>query len=97
MEIREFLIETGNFPNLNGYSCLIMAVDIVKKNKDLRMVKGVYSIIAKEKNSTVQKVERAMRHIINRTPIEDFKKIGLTKRPTVSEFVYYFAEGGRHE
>lgn len=97
MEIRQFLIETGNFPNLNGYSCLIMAVDIVKNNSNLRMVKDVYSMIAKEKNMTAQRVERAMRHIINRTPLQEFKKIGLTKKPTVSELVYYFAEGGRHE
>lgn len=93
MEISTFLKKNGCFPNLNGYHCLILAVDIVKKNNRLKMVKEVYPEVARQLNTTPSKVERAIRHIISsKLDMKAYKEIGLSKRPTNSELIYYFAE-----
>ena len=95
MNIREFLIETGNFPNLKGFNCLIKAVEIVKKNPGIKLTKELYPQIAKETNSTASKVERSIRHVVGRINIEHFERIGIHKYPTNGELIFYFAEGGK--
>lgn len=93
MKIREFLLSTGNMPNLKGFNCLVRAVEIIKKDKTANMSKVIYPTLAKEFGYTIPSVERAMRHIINnRIKMDAFKKIGLNKRPTTKELLYYFAE-----
>ena len=98
MEIREFLLETGNLPNLKGFHCLIKAVEIVK-NSDfkLKLCKDLYPEVAKTRNMTPSQAERAMRHIIHRISEEDYRRIGLNRTPTVGEFICYFADGGQDE
>lgn len=95
MNIREFLIETGNFPNLKGFNCLIKAVEIVKKNPGIALTKELYPQIAKETNSTASKVERSIRNVVKRIEIHQFQKIGINKYPTNGELIYFFAEGGK--
>ena len=96
MTIREFLVETGNLPNLAGFDYLIRAVEIVKEKKRVQITKEVYPQLAKEFDTTPSRVERAIRHIVSdRLKLADFKIIGLNKRPSNSELIYYFAVGGK--
>ena len=95
MTIKEFLIETGNFPNLNGFDMLVRAVEIVKKKGKIKVSKELYPMLAKEFNTTATRVERAIRHIVSgRITIKQYAEIGINKRPSNSELIYYFAQGG---
>ena len=91
--IREFLLETGNFPNLTGFYPLCRAVEIVREKGHISITKELYPQLAGEFNSTAAKIERAMRHITaDRITLKQYKDLwGLAKRPTVSEFIYNFA------
>lgn len=92
MTIREFLVKTGCLPNLAGFDYLIRAVEIMKEKKRISITKELYPLVAKEFNSSASKVERAMRSIVaNKISIKQYKMIGLEKRPSNSELIYYFA------
>jgi len=92
MTIREFLVKTGCLPNLAGFDYLIRAVEIVKEKKKISITKELYPILGKEFKSSASKVERAMRHIVsNKISTKQYGMIGLQKRPSNSELIYYFA------
>lgn len=92
MTIKKFLIESGVFPNLYGFNYLVRAVEIVKKEGKIQVTKELYPKIAKEFKTTSCKVERAIRHIIfDKIKLQNYRKIGLTKAPTNSQLIYYFA------
>lgn len=91
MTIREFLVKTGNLPNLAGFDYLIRAVEIVEQKKKISITKELYPIIGKEFKTSAGKVERAMRHIVSKITIKQYETIGLKKRPSNSELIYYFA------
>ena len=40
---------------------------------------------------TKLRVERAIRNVIEHIKLEDLKKIGINKRLTNGQFIYYFA------
>lgn len=95
MKISEFLVKTGCMPNLAGYDYLIEAVDIVRAAKRISITKELYPMIARKYKTTASRVERAIRHIVsNKLKFSDYKIIGLNKRPSNSELIYYFALGG---
>lgn len=98
MEIRNFLLECGVYPNLNGYSYLIDAVKIVKQNPNIKISRQVYPMIARMHKTTATKVERAIRHIVStRISKEEFEKIGIKKAPNNGELIWFFAiEGGKN-
>lgn len=95
MTVKEFLLKTGNYPNLTGFYPLCRAVEIAKEKGKIGITTELYPQLAKEFNSTPTRIERAMRHIItNRITLEHHKELGFIKTPSVSEFVYGFAMRG---
>ncbi len=94
MKLKKFLIESGIYPNLKGFNYLIKAVEIVKKKGLILITKELYPMIAEEFATGSLCVERAIRHVIYKIKPQDYKKIGIKKFPTNSEFIYYFAEKG---
>jgi len=97
MTIHDFLIKNGIFPNLKGFNYLIKAVEIVKENPTIKTTKDLYPAIAKAFKDSSQKVERAIRNIVaQKIKIKQYAEIGINKRPTNSELIWYFAvEGGK--
>lgn len=69
-KIRKLLLSLGVDPSLSGYDYLVDAVAICYEDRTyLRMVtKKLYPYIAKKNNSTMSKVERAMRVAIEKSP-----------------------------
>lgn len=98
MNIHDYLIEKGVFPNLIGFNYLIKAVNLIKEKGRLSITKELYPLIAKEYKTSSTKVERAIRSIVtNKLTMKDFASIGLNKRPSNSEFIYFFANlGGKN-
>ena len=95
MNIKEFLVETGIYPNLKGFYPLIRAVEIVRKQKQISMTKELYPKLAEEFKSTPIKIERAIRHIVReKITAVQYQKHGFATMPTNSELIYYFALGG---
>lgn len=91
MEIKEFLIKSGRFPNLMGFDIVVRAVEILKTSGRISIYSELYDILAKEFNTTKGRVERNIRHLISKIPLNNFKEIGIYKMPTSSEFLYFFA------
>ena len=95
MNIKDFLVETGNYPNLKGFYPLVRAVEIVKKQKQISMTKELYPKLAAEFKTTSTKIERAIRQIAReRITAAQYKQYGFPTVPTNSELIYYFALGG---
>lgn len=97
MNIHDYLIESGIYPNLKGFRYIIKAVEIVKKNPAISFTRELYPEIAKTFNATTSSVERGIRHIVSdKISTQDYKRIGLKVRPTNAEFIHYFAmKGGK--
>lgn len=97
MTIKEFLVESGVFPNLKGFNYLIKAVELVSKNPNMKTTKDLYPTIAKEYKDTATRVERAIRNIVsNKISMRQFNSVGINKRPNNSELIWFFAtEGGK--
>lgn len=92
MKIYDFLIENGIYPNLAGFHYLVRAVDIVQRKGKVKLIQGLYTTIAKEFDTSWNRVERAIRHILTKKiKIKDYQRIGLYKKPAVGQFIYYFA------
>lgn len=103
-KISSILNNTGIFPNLKGYKYLKSA--IIYGYKDEGALEGVtkvlYPRIARENNTTGDRVERAIRHAIesawNKYGGNDFyTKMGFPERdskqrPTNSEYIYAVLE-----
>ena len=60
-DIKKVLNELGIKINLKGYSYLIEAVLIMNKYPNISIM-NLYEKVAKKENTTISKVERAMRH-----------------------------------
>lgn len=96
MTIKEFLIETGNFPNLSGFNMLVRAVEIVKQKGKMKVTSDLYPMLAKEFKTSASRVERAIRHIVaNRITLKQYASVGINKKPSNSELIYFFAQGGK--
>ena len=95
MRVEEFLISSFVFPNVSGFKYLIKAIQIVKSDPNYSKNKHLYSKVAEFFEKTPQNVERGIRYIVdNKLTVEDYAKLGLTKKLTISEFIYYFATQG---
>lgn len=96
MNIHDFLIESGIFPNLNGFHYLIKAVEIVKKKPKMQATKELYPAVGKAFKVSSTSVERSIRNIVvGKLKYKDFEKIGIHKRPTNTELIWFFAIGGK--
>lgn len=88
--LREFCIPK----NLLGYKYIISGVNILFKNPEISIT-NLYSEIAKEHNSEPSRVERAIRHAIERgydncidCHFDTFRRVCYNnKRPSNSEFL----------
>ena len=100
MQVREFMLESGVFPNILGFNYLIRAVEIVKKDGGVSTINKVYPQIAEEFKTTAIRVERGIRYVRDMIPYKQFKKHGFAKVPTSKQLIYAFAfrrSGGKHE
>ncbi len=78
VKIYNLLKEIGIPTNLSGYKCIQIAVMLCIENPDMlsRTTKLLYPTIAKMINSTTVRVERAIRHAIEKTwYIGDYDKL----------------------
>lgn len=98
--VSKLLREIGVAPSLKGYDYLRIAIILTMENKELylhNVTKALYPDIAKRKNTTSSRVERAIRHAIetawSKGNIEKINTIfGYTisphkGKPTNSEFI----------
>ena len=90
--MRNFLIESGVYPNLKGFNYIIKAVELVMENPQIKITKELYPKIAKLNNDSCTRVERAIRHVVtDKIPSRKYRDIGLNKSPNNGEFIHYFA------
>mgnify|MGYP002559033822 CR=1 FL=1 len=98
--VSKLLREMGVAPSLKGYDYLRIAIILTMENKELylhNITKALYPDIAKRKNTTSSRVERAIRHAIetawSKGNIEKIDKIFSYTisphkgKPTNSEFI----------
>lgn len=67
VRIAKLLNAFGTPRNILGYGYLRTAIEIVYEHSHIKLTKQLYPIIAKKYETTDSKVERAMRHAIERT------------------------------
>jgi two-component system response regulator (stage 0 sporulation protein A) len=68
MEIEKYLMGKGFYPSLKGFDYIVEAVKLIREDRDYKLyiTKKLYPKIAEMFNDTKSKVERAIRHAINR-------------------------------
>ena len=66
LKIRGVLTEFGFAKNLKGYRYLIVAIMLYRKDPDISLTTDLYPTVAKQFNTTSQRVERACRHSIGK-------------------------------
>lgn len=91
MKTRDFLLESGIYPNLLGFNYTLRAVELVKENNLIKVYDGIYEQIAKEFYTKPRCVERAIRNVIQHIKLEDFKKVGVNFRLTNGQFIHFLA------
>ena len=65
--IRRLLLHLGMCPTLLGYECLALAIELCVLDKDrmCHLLDEVYLPVAKMQRSTMQRVERNIRHLVH--------------------------------
>ena len=86
------LMETNISVKHLGYHYLERCLQIALENKEylFSLRKSLYSIVAKEFSTTVDKVEKNMRYSIKRGNIKKMEELGITangKIPSVGTFI----------
>lgn len=71
--IEDYLLEIGFKPNLCGFHFIVEAIQLYKV--DTKITIELYPFVAILFNSTAQKVERGIRHSIERCPDDKFSKM----------------------
>ena len=97
MKIKNFLLEAGIYPNLQGFKYIIRAVEIVKdynKNntKKLAICKYLYVRLANEFVTKPMSIERSIRYVVENISNDQLGKYNIKQCPTVSEFIFFWAE-----
>lgn len=69
MEIENYLISKGIYPNLKGFDYIVESIKLIREDREYRfsVTKKLYPELSKRFNDTTSKVERAIRHAIDRT------------------------------
>lgn len=85
--LKTILFKLGISANLKGYNYILKAVEILKKEENIKIM-TLYKIIGNNKE-TLTSVERAIRNSINITYYQNkiFQKI-YEKKPTNKQFLY---------
>lgn len=96
--VKKLLKEMGVPLNIKGYRYLINAIVTLSKEKEMKISLGLYPKVAREFTTTSSRVERAIRHAVERTfergnydVINEVfgTKVSATKgKLTNSEFMY---------
>lgn len=68
MEIENYLISKGIYPNLKGFDYIVESIKLIREDRDYKffITKKLYPELSKRFNDTTSKVERAIRHAIDR-------------------------------
>lgn len=73
-KINKYLLEKDFNPAFCGFNYIKEAIKIVKSNYiHLSITKDIYPKIAEKYNTTIQRVERGIRHIIEKSHMAGFK------------------------
>lgn len=93
-KIENALLELGITPNLRGFGYICRAVEIILASQGkMRVVEGLYAEIAKECDSSIACVERAIRHAFTKVDVESraFIQYLGTDKLTNSALLYTLA------
>ena len=100
--VKKLLKEMGVPMNIKGYQYLSKAIVLLSKEKGMKISLGLYPKVAKEFGTTGSRVERSIRHAVERTfEIGNYTmlyevcgtKVSVTKgKMTNSEFMYASVE-----
>ncbi len=100
--VKKLLKEMGVPMNIKGYQYLSKAIVLLSKEKGMKISLGLYPKVAKEFGTTGSRVERSIRHAVERTfEIGNYTmlyevcgtKVSVTKgKMTNSEFMYAIVE-----
>ena len=91
MKTKQFLLQSGIYPNLLGFNYILRAVEIAKERGNTKIVNGIYDQIAKEYKTKKTCVERGIRTVIQHISPEMFEKVGVTIKLTNGQFIYFCA------
>lgn len=89
------LRELGFSPEIEGYWYILDTVDYIKRNENTLPIfhqVNVFSYIAEKRGSTYSKVERAVRHSIERSYKNGYLSMYSVK-PTMKRFLMDFLTG----
>ena len=93
--VKKLLKEMGVPMNIKGYQYLSKAIVLLSKEKGMKISLGLYPKVAKEFGTTGSRVERSIRHAVERTfEIGNYTEVCGTKvsvkkgKMTNSEFMY---------
>ena len=100
--VKKLLKEMAVPMNIKGYQYLSKAIVLLSKEKGMKISLGLYPKVAKEFGTTGSRVERSIRHAVERTfEIGNYTmlnevcgtKVSVTKgKMTNSEFMYAIVE-----
>ena len=93
MKIKEFLLESGVYPNRKGFYAIILCVKyakeyFIKTGKKYVLSKELYPKVAEVLKTTSVSVERNIRYCIDRISEEKLTKFGINPNPTNSQFIH---------
>lgn len=77
-KIRKLVKSLGITPDLKGYKYIISSIEILCKNMDSLMTKEVYPTVAKTYNTTSARVERVIKHAVDKL-FNSYESIELLK------------------
>lgn len=92
INLRTVLIKIGISSNIKGFYYILAAVEIIKKQKIHTNMSSIYTIIARDNNSTLGAVERGIRHSIQQAHKNSSLLKGLYENiPDNSALIYDLA------
>lgn len=77
-KIRKFVRGLGLTPDIKGYKYIISSIEILCEDMDSLMTKEVYPTVAKTYNTTSVRVERVIRHAVDKL-FNSYESIELLK------------------
>lgn len=91
MKTKEILLKNGIYPNLNGFYAILLCVKyakeyFLKNGKKCQTTKYLYPMVAETLKTTPSRIERNIRHIVNK--IKNVEELKITKRPTNTQFIH---------
>lgn len=93
MKTKEFLLESGVYPNRKGFYAIILSIKyakeyFIKTGKKYVLSTELYPMVAEVLKTIPANVERNIRSCISKISNEQLAKGGINPDPTNSEFIY---------